>query len=413
MTEPRHHSDVLIVGSGHAGAQCAIALRQAGFAGTLTIVGGDPELPYERPPLSKDYLAGEKPFERLLVRPADFWVARDIVLRPGTLVSDVQPASKVTKFASGEAHSYGQLVWATGGMARRLSCEGANCAGMHTIRDRADTDALIADLDAGARKVVVIGGGYIGLEAAAVLRTRGCEVTVIEMAERLLARVAGPELAEFYAAEHRVRGVDIRLGETVAALESGADGRVCAAVLDSGERLQADIVIAGIGIVPSVGPLLSAGATGSNGVDVDDYCRTSLPDIYAIGDCASHGSVWADGAVIRVESVQNAHDMAKCVAQAIMGDPQPYEAFPWFWSNQYDLRLQTAGLFMGADDTVLRGDMAARKFSVIYRKAGRVIAVDSVNSAKDFVQGRKLIEARATPSAAELADPDIPLKDLL
>lgn len=405
-------ADVIIVGTGHGGAQAAIALRQAGFDGSIMLVGRDREPPYERPPLSKEYFAGDKPFERICIRPVQFWADKGIDLRLNSDVVSIDPASHVLTLAGGAALEYGKLIWAAGGDPRRLSCPGAELSGIYAVRDRADVDAMSARIAAGAQRVVVIGGGYIGLEAAAVLRKFGCEVTLLEMLPRVLARVAGPELSTFYEAEHRAHGVDLRLETGVDALV-GDGGSVTGAVLSSGETIPADMVVVGIGIVPAIAPLLLAGAAGSNGVDVDEYCRTSLPDIYAIGDCAAHANDFADGAVIRLESVQNANDMATVAAKHICGDGAPYHALPWFWSNQYDLKLQTAGLSLGFDATVMRGDPEARSFSVVYLKAGRVIALDCVNAVKDYVQGRKLVEAKVSPDPALLADTGVPLKDLI
>jgi 3-phenylpropionate/trans-cinnamate dioxygenase ferredoxin reductase subunit len=404
-------ADVAIVGTGHGGAQAAIALRQHGFAGSILLVGRDSVPPYERPPLSKEYLAGEKPFERLLIRPPAFWAERAIELMLEANVRSLDPATKTLAVSGGETVSYGTLIWAAGGDARRLSCPGALLPGTHVVRDKADSDALAAEVAAGARRAVVVGGGYIGLEVAAVLTKLGCQVVLVEMLERVLARVAGEDLSHFYEAEHCAHGVDLRLGAEIEAIEG--DERVTGVRLADGETIPCDLVVVGIGIVPAVGPLIAAGAAGSNGVDVDPFCRTSLPDIYAIGDCAAHANPWAGGAVVRLESVQNAHDMASTAARAICGDPQPYAALPWFWSNQYDLRLQTVGLNLGHDATVLRGDPASRSFSVIYLKAGQVIALDCVNRTKDYAQGRKLVEAKATIAPAALMDVETPLKELL
>src|SRR5690349_4949288 len=401
-------AEVVIVGSGHGGAQAAIALRQQGFEGSILMLGRDPEPPYERPPLSKEYLARDKPFERIMIRPAAFWEERQVTLRPGSVVTAVDPQAHTLKLASGDEVSYGTLIWAAGGDPRRLSCGGADLSGIHAIRDKADVDRLMGELDTGARRVVVVGGGYIGLEAAAVLTKLGCQVTVVEALPRVLARVAGEVLSEFYQDQHRAHGVDLRLEAKVERLD-GENGWVRQVILEDGEIIACDMVVVGIGIVPAAGPLFAAGAAGANGVDVDEFCRTSLPDIYAIGDCAAHANQWANGAVIRVESVQNAHDMAATAAKHIVCIDEPYRAFPWFWSNQYDLKLQTAGLSLGYDDTVVRGDPAIAKFSVIYLKEGRVIALDCVNATRDYVQGRKLVEAGASPDKAALADPEIPL----
>tara|TARA_A100001391_G_scaffold273_3_gene688 strand:- start:12673 stop:13899 length:1227 start_codon:yes stop_codon:yes gene_type:complete len=404
--------DVIIVGAGHGGAQAAIALRQQGFTGSIAMIGRDQHPPYERPPLSKEYLSGDKPFERLLIRPEAFWAEKGVTLHLGKAVTRIDPDAHQVTLSGGETMGYGQLIWAAGGNARRLSCAGGSLEGVHAVRDKADVDKLIAELAEGRRRVVVIGGGYIGLETAAVLRKLGCDVVLIEALDRVLSRVAGEELSRFYEGEHRAQGVDLRIGVGVDCLQ-GDGTRVTGVELTNGEVLPCDAVVVGIGIVPAVGPLIDAGAAGANGVDVDEFCHTSLPDIYAIGDCAAHANGHAGGAVIRLESVQNANDMAKTAASAICGAPVPYAAFPWFWSNQYDLKLQTAGISQGHDATVLRGDPAERSFSVVYLKDGRILAVDAVNRAKDYVQGRKLIEARTQVAPEEVADIERPLKELM
>jgi len=415
MTPAMNTADVVIVGAGHGGAQCAIALRQNGFTGSIAMIGRESEPPYERPPLSKEYFAREKTFDRLYIRPPQFWGEKDIHLLLGKEVTAVAPATKTLTLSDASEFTYGALVWAAGGDPRKLSCAGADLAGIHAVRTRADCDQLMDEIDGGVKRVCVIGGGYIGLEAAAVLTKLGVAVTVLEAAPRVLARVAGPELSAFYEAEHRAHGVDLRTGVTVEALVGAGEtgGRVSGVKLGDGTVIAAEAVIVGIGIIPSVAPLIAAGAAGANGADVDEFCRTSLPDVYAIGDCAAFACDFAEGNVMRVESVQNANDQATCVAKGILGEAKPYHAFPWFWSNQYDLRLQTAGLSVGYDATVLRGDPAARAFSVIYLKAGRVIALDCVNSVKDYVQGRKLVEAGAKPDVAQLADTSVALKDLI
>jgi 3-phenylpropionate/trans-cinnamate dioxygenase ferredoxin reductase subunit len=402
--------DVLIVGSGHGGAQCAVALRQAGFTGTLAVLGEDPEIPYERPPLSKDYLKGEKSFERILIRAPHFWEERAVTMLTGRRVVAIDPVAKTVADAAGTQIGYGALVWSAGGSARRLACSGHDLAGVHAIRTRRDVDQLLAELPA-TRRIVVIGGGYIGLEAAAALIKADKQVVVLEAMDRVLARVAGEPLSRFYEAEHRAHGVEIRTGAMVECLEE-RDGRVSGVRLADGEVLPADMVIVGIGIVPEVAPLLDAGAAGGNGVRVDAQCRTSLPDVYAIGDCALHVNAYADGAEIRLESVQNANDQANVVARLLTGQDAHYDAVPWFWSNQYDLKLQTVGLSIGHDATVLRGDPAARAFSVIYLRQGRVIALDCVNATRDYVQGKRLVAERMAVDPAVLADPATVLKEL-
>ncbi|WP_137864472.1 MULTISPECIES: FAD-dependent oxidoreductase [unclassified Sphingomonas] len=400
--------DVLIVGAGHGGAQAAIALRQNKFEGSIALLGDEPELPYERPPLSKEYLSGEKAFERLLIRNAAFWEERRVVLLPGRTVTAVDPVAHAVT-ADGEAIGYGQLIWATGGKPRRLACDGHDLAGIHTVRTRADVDRMMAELD-GVARVAVVGGGYIGLEAAAVLAKLGKQVTVIEALDRVLARVAGAPLSRFFEAEHRAHGVEIRLGAQVEAIEG--ERRVTGVRLAGGEVIAADMAIVGIGILPAVEPLLAAGATGGNGVLVDEQSRTSLPDVFAIGDCALHVNHYAADTAIRLESVQNANDQGTVAAKTICGIEARYDAVPWFWSNQYDLKLQTVGISAGHDTLVVRGDPAARSFSLVYYRQGRVIALDCVNAVKDYVQGRRLVVEGIAADPALVADAAVPLKEI-
>ena len=413
MSAASESADIVIVGTGHGGAQAAIALRQRGAEGRIVMIGRDTVPPYERPPLSKEYLAGDKPFERIMIRPEAFWADKGVELRLGAAVTKIDAAAHSVTLSDGSTLGYRKLIWSAGGDPRRLSCPGAALKGVFYVRDKSDADAMMAALEAGARQAVVIGGGYIGLEAAAVLRKLDRSVTLIEMQDRLLSRVAGETLSHFYEDEHRRQGVDVRLSTGVKAI-NGADGAVTGVTLDNGEDVACDMVIVGVGIVPAIAPLIAAGAAASNGVDVDFCCRTTLDDVYAIGDCAAHANPFADSAVIRLESVQNANDMANTVAKAIMGEKESYEALPWFWSNQYDLKLQTAGLNLGFDQAITRGDPATRKFTVVYMKEGRPIAFDCVSTMKDYVQGRKLLESRPDRiDPALLADPEVPLKELI
>ncbi|MDF2385549.1 FAD-dependent oxidoreductase [Nostoc ellipsosporum NOK] len=400
--------DVLIVGAGHGGAQAAIALRQNKFEGSIALLGDEPELPYERPPLSKEYLSGEKPFERLLIRNAAFWEERQVTLLPGRTVTAVDPVAHAVT-ADGEAIGYGRLIWATGGKPRRLACDGHDLAGIHTVRTRADVDRMMGELD-GVSRVAVVGGGYIGLEAAAVLAKLGKQVTVIEALDRVLARVAGAPLSHFFEAEHRAHGVEIRLGAQVAAIEG--EGRVTGVRLADGEAIPADMAIVGIGILPAVEPLLAAGAVGGNGVLVDAQSRTSLADVFAIGDCALHVNRYAGDMAVRLESVQNANDQATVAAKTICGVEASYDAVPWFWSNQYDLKLQTVGISAGHDAVVVRGDPATRGFSLVYYRQGRVIALDCVNAVKDYVQGRRLVVEGLAVDPAAIADASVPIKEI-
>ena len=401
---------MLIVGAGHAGAHLAISLRRLGFAGTVALVGDEPDWPYERPPLSKDYLAGAKPFEALLLKEPEYWAQHEIAVLRSRRVVGVDPAARQVRTDDGATLGYGAVAWCAGGTPRRLPCAGAHLAGVHTVRTRADVDLMREEL-ATAATVAVVGGGYIGLEAAAVLTEMGKAVTVVEMQDRVLARVAGEPVSRFYEAEHRARGVQVMLDTAVSRIEE-RDGRAGGVRLGDGTVLPADMVVAGIGIVPAVQPLLDAGAAGGNGVEVDACCRTGLPDIYAVGDCAAHHNRFADGGSIRLESVQNAVDQALVAARAIAGTPAPYDAAPWFWSNQYDLRLQTVGLSAGHDAIVVRGEPAARSFSVIYLRRSAVVALDCVNATRDYVQGKALVAGALVADPARLADTAQPLKAL-
>ncbi|WP_278374480.1 NAD(P)/FAD-dependent oxidoreductase [Sphingobium xenophagum] len=403
--------DVLIVGAGHGGAQVAIALRQNKFEGNVAVVGEEPDPPYERPPLSKEYFSGEKTFERILIRPMSFWRERGVDMLLGRRVVAVDPVAHRVTLGDGSSIGYGKLVWATGGAPRTLVCPGHDLKGIHGVRTRADADRMLTETQK-AKHVVVIGGGYIGLEAAAVLTKLGKHVTVLEAMDRVLARVAGEPLSRFYEAEHRAHGVDIHLNAKVDCILE-KDGWVSGVQMQDGSVLPADMVIVGIGIIPAVEPLIRAGAAGINGVDVDTLCRTSLPDIYAIGDCAMHANEFAGGARVRLESVQNANDQGTIVAKAITGNEAPYHAVPWFWSNQYDLKLQTVGFNLGFDEAIVRGDITTRSFSVVYLKQGEVLALDCVNATKDYVQGKALVVGKAKPNLARLADPRTPLKSLL
>ena len=410
MTE---RADIVIVGAGQGGAHTAISLRQQKFAGSILLIGAEAYLPYERPALSKEYLAGDKTFDALVLRPASYWEEKNVLVRLGARVVSLDAAAHEVRLEDGSVVGYGTLVWATGGSARRLGCAGHDLVGVHSVRDRADVDKMKGELET-AHAVVIIGGGYIGLEAAAVLRKQGKHVTVLEAESRVLARVAGEALSRFFEAEHRAHGVDLRLGAKVVALDE-KDGRVCGVRLASGESLPADLVIVGIGIDAAVEPLALAGAVIDNGVVVDLRSKTSLPDVYAVGDCAAHPNVHASGRIVRLESIQNANDQAMIVAKSIAGTLGPeerYEAVPWFWSNQYDLRLQTVGLSYGHDDVVVRGAPESRSFSVVYLRGGRVIALDCVNQTKDYIQGKALITKGTVVDRAKLATPDVTLKEL-
>lgn len=400
--------DVLIVGAGHAGVAAATRLRQNGFKGSIALAGDEMHAPYERPPLSKDYLAGKIQAHDLDMRPQDYWAGQAIVLLKGLRVSDVDPEARIVICEDNTQLGYGELVWAAGGAPRSLTCDGHDLPQVHAIRNRADVDALREQLQT-ARDVVVIGGGFIGLEAAAVLSGLGKSVTVLEAADRVLARVAAAPVSDYFADLHRRHGVTVQTNASVDCIKAKPNGRATVCVSGRSD-LTADIVIVGIGILPNVAPLTAAGAAGSNGVDVDRECRTSLPGVYAVGDCAAQHNAFTGGERVRIESIQNANDQGAALASAISFIPVPAPTVPWFWSNQYDVRLQTIGLNRGWDDAVVRGDPGTDSFSAVYLKAGRVVAIDCVNAAKDFVQGKRLVAEGAAVGHGSLSDPSIPLK---
>lgn len=404
------HFDVAIVGSGHGGAQAAIALRQKKFSGSIGIITADREPPYERPPLTKEYLSGDRPLDRMLIRPKPFWEGNGIDLLTSRRVIKVLADRKALKLSNDTCVSYDKLLWAAGGEARRLGCRGAELDGVCYIRALEDCDYLRSRL-AEARKIVVIGGGYIGLEAAATLSKQGKHITVIEAGSRVLARACDPVISRFLEDKHREQGVCIRVGSQVASID-GQDGSVESVTLDNGERLEADLVIAGIGLAPEVEALADAGARCSNGVVVDQYCRTTLEDIYAIGDCAAFKNSFTHGERVRLESVQNATGMARAAVSDIIGECEPYAETPWFWSHQFDLKLQTVGLNADYDATVLRGDPKTDRFSLIYLREGAVIALDCINTPADFAQGRKLVTNQLRVDVDLLANTDEPLKTM-
>ncbi|MBO6527548.1 FAD-dependent oxidoreductase [Erythrobacter sp.] len=405
------HFDVAIVGSGHGGAQAAITLRQKKFSGSIGIITAEHEPPYERPPLTKDYLAGERALERMLLRPKPFWEGNGIDLLRSRRVTGLLPGRRVLTLSNDTCVSYGKLIWAAGGRARKLDCPGSGLDGVCAIRTLDDCNELRRELES-ARKVVAIGGGYIGLEAAATLRKLGKDVTLIEASERLLSRTCDPVISDYLEQEHRRHGVAVRLATNVVSIK-GHQGRVAGVTLEGGATLEADLVIVGIGLDPRIAELKAAGAQCANGILVDSHCRASLEHIYAIGDCAAFRNCWTRGDYARLESVQNAAGMARTAVQDILGGDESYEELPWFWSHQYDLKLQTIGWNAGYDRVVLRGEKSTGRFTLAYLKGGVVIALDCINQPADFVQGRKLIEARASVDPAKLADPAHSLKSMV
>ncbi|MBI1251579.1 MAG: NAD(P)-binding protein [Alphaproteobacteria bacterium] len=400
---------VLIVGAGQAGGETAQRLRAGGFTGEITIFGEEPLPPYQRPPLSKKYLAGEWGEDRLLLRPASVYADEGVTLVLNRRVVWIDRTAKRIRLEGGQELPYDALVLATGAKARALPVVGADLPGVHLLRTAAHVEAIRPRFVAGA-KAVIIGAGYIGLETAAVARQLGLEVTVIEAAIRPLARVTSPEMAGFFLDQHTAQGVRFALSAQVAVIKG--QSQVSAVGMADGSEIPADIVIAGIGVAPETALAELAGLNVNNGVVVDRAMRTSDPDIYAIGDCCSRPLVHYGDRHGRLESVHNAIEGAKIVAAGILGQQPPKEEAPWFWSDQYDLKLQIAGLFGGYDHLVQRGDMAARKVALFYFARDRLIAVDAVNSPAEYLGAKMLIQEGKSASPADLADPSIPMKDI-
>jgi len=399
---------VVIVGAGHGAGQAVATLQQKQFGGRIVLVGDEPYLPYQRPPLSKKYLAGELPAERLHFKPASFYDHPNIEVRLGKRIESIDRDAGVVTDRDGAALEYDRLILATGSRVRRIDAPGGDLDGVHYLRTIADVDRIRADLAPGKRAVIV-GAGYIGLEVAAVCRTLGLDVTVLEIADRVMNRVVSPEISSFYEALHTARGVRLRLATGLSAFEG--NGRVTAVAMDGGRSIPADLVVVGVGILPETKLARAAGLDVADGIVVDDRCRTADPAIYAIGDCSRHPNA-IYGREVRLESVHNALEQARTAACNICGEEHRYNQVPWFWSDQYDVKLQIAGLSEGYDETVLRGDPATGSFACLYRREDVLIAVDAVNSPREFMQSKALIERRARIDAARLADPGVQLRDL-
>ena len=400
---------LVIVGAGQAGFALAAKLRVLKDTRPITLIGAEEALPYQRPPLTKKYLLGEMSFDRLLFRPGQWFADNDVEVRLSSWVEKIDRDTKEVVMQDGSRLTYGTLALTTGSTPRRLPDSiGGDLEGVYVARDRRDADLLRDEMRAG-RRVLIIGGGYIGLEAAAVARHLGLEVTVIEMAERILQRVAAKETADIMRVIHTNHDVVIREGVGLHRLV-GNNGHVTAAELSDGSVLEVDFVIAGIGVTPNDRLAKEAGLDVANGIVVDAFARTSDPAIFAMGDCTM--LPWR-GERIRLESVQNAVDQAEAAAAVIAGGDTPYEPKPWFWSDQYDVKLQIAGFNLGYDETLLRPGSREGSASVWYFRQGRLIAVDAINDAKAYVSGKKMIESGITPDKALLADPAADLKQLL
>lgn len=401
--------NVVIVGAGQAGGETAAELRKLGYSGRITLVGEEPHLPYKRPPLSKTYLSGAVARESLYVIPQAALERVNVAFIGGVRGERIDPAERMLHLADGRVLPYDRLVLATGGRPRRLSIPGGDLPRVYALRTIADVDAIRAHCTAG-RRLVIIGGGYIGLEVAAVALKMGLSVTVLESAPRVLQRVTAPEMSAFYERVHREAGVDVRTSVELKAIEPA--GEAIDVVLADGSRLAADFAVVGIGLIPNVELAQSGGLTVDNGIVVDEFARTSDPSIYAAGDCTQHPSEFL-GRRVRLESVQNAMEQARVVAGNLMGKAMPYRNVPWFWSDQYELKLQMVGMSQGYDQCVLRGDTSGRSFAAFYLRDGVLIAADTVSRPLEFMLAKKLVGLRARVDAARLADESVAMKDLV
>lgn len=397
---------IVIVGGGHAAGQAAASLRQGGYEGEILVVCDEPHIPYQRPPLSKQYLAGEQGLDRVYLRPETFYQSRNIELRSATRVSGIDAKAKSLVLEDGSTIAYGRLLLATGARPRKLDIPGSGLPGVHYLRDIADADRIKADMIPG-RRATIVGGGYIGLEVAAVAVEAGLAVTVLEMEDRILKRVASPEMSAFYHALHTDAGVDIRTGASAESF-AGTD-RVKQVVCADGTQVPSDLVVVGIGIVPNVELAESAGLSCEDGIRVDEHCATSDPDIFAAGDCTNHPNPVL-GRRLRLESVPNAMEQSRVAAANLAGQDQVYASVPWFWSDQYNLKLQMVGFSTDGDAHVVRGDPAARQFVMFHLKDGVLTAADAVNAPREFLACRQLVGRQVDPR--QLADSGVDLRQL-
>lgn len=398
---------ILIVGAGHAGGAAAFELRKAGFTGEITLIGAEGYLPYQRPPLSKAYMKGESSEDDLFLRDRDWYNNSQVNLILSIRINLLNRANKGVRLSDGRVLGYDKLILATGARCRTLDLPGADLGGVLTLRDFGDAQSLKTLCQAGAN-LVVIGGGYIGLEAAAVARHLGCTVTLIEREDRLMARTASAEISDFYAAEHKRQGVDLRFGVRTARFTG--EGRLQGVELSDGTVLKADAALIGIGVIPNVELAETVGLAVDNGIVVDEHARTSDPDVFAIGDVTSRP---VGGSRLRLESVHNALEQAKLAAAAICGMPAPKCETPWFWSDQYDLKLQIVGINPDGAQRVVRGDPYSRHFAVFHLVNGAVRAVEAVNEPTAFMAGKQLISSGRAVDPAQLADEAVPLKAIM
>jgi 3-phenylpropionate/trans-cinnamate dioxygenase ferredoxin reductase component len=400
---------IVVVGAGQAAAQVLETLRRKGFAGRLTLVGDEPLLPYQRPPLSKKYLEGAFEAQRLPIRHQAFYDEHRIGLEIGRRATRIDRANKRLALDDGRELAYDALVVATGSRARRIDLPGAQLSGIHYLRSAADADAIRADARPGSHALIV-GGGYIGLEVAATCRALGASVTVLEMADRVMNRVVCEDVSRFFEAEHASHGVRIELGARLDAFVGDDAGRVRAVRMADGSERRADFVVVGIGVLAEDALAAAAGLDCGNGIRVDEHCRSSDPAIYAIGDCSNHPSL-RYATRLRLESVDNAFEQGTTAALNLLGTPTRHDKVCWFWSDQYHHKLLIVGLSTGYERIVLRGDPATRTFSACYLRGDELLAIDTVNNARDQMAARKLIAARARVDTAKLRDPAVALKD--
>ena len=399
----------MIAGAGHAAGQVVASLKQKKFDGNIVLIGEESYLPYQRPPLSKKFLAGEMAAERLFFKPESFYDEPNIEVRLNTRITAIDRSAKTLAADNGDSIRYDTLILAIGSHARRVPVVGHELEGVHYLRSIRDVNRIRQGLES-ARRLVIVGAGYIGLEVAAVTRQLGLEVTVIEMADRVMSRVVSPEVSAFYQGEHLTRGVDLKLSTGLGAFLG--DRRVTAVETTNDLRIDTDLVVIGVGIQPNTDLAEAAGLSIKNGIVVDERCRTSDPDIYAVGDCTSHpSSIY--GRQLRLESVHNALEQAKTAAANACGEELQYSQVPWFWSDQYDLKLQIAGVSDGYDEIVMRGSQEDRSFACAYLQEGRLIAIDAINAPRDFVQAKPLIADAVMPDREMLADAGTMLKDLV
>lgn len=401
---------IVVVGAGHASGQLLDSLRRGGSQARITLVGEECWLPYQRPPLSKKFLSGEFSVERLAFRPTSFYAKHDIHTQLSCRAQSIDRAAQTLRLANGQTLAYDRLALATGARVRELSVPGATLAGVHYLRGIDDALGLRADWQ-GRDKVCVIGGGFIGLEVAASARSLGKNVTVVEMMDRLMARAVSPGMSEYFLGLHTRHGVRVMCSTGVQEI-LGADGRVSGVRLSDGQEIAADVVVAGIGVLPNQELAQEAGLACDNGILVDEFARTSDPNIVSAGDCTNHPNALL-GRRLRLESVHNALEQAKSAAASLMGEELAYAQVPWFWSDQYSSKLQMAGLSEGFDKAVQRGEPGQDKFSLFYYRGEALIAIDSVNCPGDHMVGKKLIAAGISPNPGQAADPEFPLKSLL